>query len=90
MPTIADLHDVIGSVNERTWFFGQTAMFQREYEERCQTLGDFILEDFDVGVEEVGKLPLQTSLGPKATRCFDDMKSWLTTHDFDFNSHQTA
>lgn len=87
MATIGDLKKLYEEVRFTMSLHGSTKESQEEFAQRCQLLGDAMLEDHpEETLKEVIMLPETTEFGPATEAHFQELKSWLATQHPNFRA----
>lgn len=78
MTTIRDAIKLKNYVDDVIGFFGVSADFIRELDQRFHQLADAIAKEHGfANRSEAAKLPRETPLGPDSQTAFDELKGWL-------------
>ena len=77
MITPKDIQVVIEEVDFRRALFGATGKFQREFQQRCEELGEVICREMNITKEEALTLPPEDPLPQGVEKHFNEFKEWL-------------
>lgn len=87
MATLKDVRSVIRSVDSTTRLVGASEEFMKEWTHHGMKLGETMMGDFNLTIEQVMNLPEETVLGEKAERAFAETKRWLASKSPYFKSY---